>query len=215
MRLSTLLFVLCSVWTAVAQVSSTGPQELYNGQPVTAIDLIANPHRDVEPFRAAISQHVGEPYAQDKVLASIAAVQKQGSFEKVTVNVIPDLSGLRLNFILEPAYYLGMIEFQGAAKLFSYTRLLQTVDLQDEDPYDPSRIPLAETALLHYLQHNGYFQAQVDVDTKIDDANQLVNVAFAVKMGKLARVRIDLGRTLNPVPGISATQYFITLGQAF
>ena len=28
-------------------------------------------------------------------------------------------------------------------------------------------------------------------------------------------VRFDLGRNLNPVPGISATQYYITIGQAF
>jgi outer membrane translocation and assembly module TamA len=28
-------------------------------------------------------------------------------------------------------------------------------------------------------------------------------------------VRIDIGHNLNPVPGISATQFFITLGQAF
>jgi outer membrane protein assembly factor BamA len=28
-------------------------------------------------------------------------------------------------------------------------------------------------------------------------------------------IRIDLGRNLNPVPGIRATQYYITLGQAF
>jgi outer membrane protein assembly factor BamA len=28
-------------------------------------------------------------------------------------------------------------------------------------------------------------------------------------------VRIDVGRNLNPVQGINATQYFITIGQAF
>jgi outer membrane protein assembly factor BamA len=28
-------------------------------------------------------------------------------------------------------------------------------------------------------------------------------------------VRIDLGRNLNPIPGINATQYFISIGQAF
>ena len=28
-------------------------------------------------------------------------------------------------------------------------------------------------------------------------------------------VRVDVGRNLNPVPGISATQYYITLGQSF
>ena len=92
--------------------------------------------------------------------ASISALQEKGGFEKVTVNVIPDVSGLRLNFLLEPAYYLGMIDFQGVTKTFSYTRLLQTVNLLDEDPYDPARIPPAKAALLQFLQHNGYFQAQ-------------------------------------------------------
>jgi outer membrane protein insertion porin family len=28
-------------------------------------------------------------------------------------------------------------------------------------------------------------------------------------------VRIDVGRNLNPIPGVGSTQYFITLGQAF
>jgi len=28
-------------------------------------------------------------------------------------------------------------------------------------------------------------------------------------------IRVDVGRNLNPVPGVKATQYFITLGQAF
>ena len=28
-------------------------------------------------------------------------------------------------------------------------------------------------------------------------------------------IRVDLGRNLNPIPGITATQYFISIGQAF
>ena len=32
---------------------------------------------------------------------------------------------------------------------------------------------------------------------------------------KVGPIRIDLGRNLNQVPGVKATQYFITLGQAF
>ena len=153
MRLSELfLLLLISLSGAAAQVSSTGPQNLYNGQTVTTVDLIANPHRDVEPLRAAVSQKAGKPYSQADVEASISALQVAGGFEKVTVNVIPDISGLRLNFILEPAYYLGMVDFQGATKFFSYTRVLQVVNLQEEDPYDKARIPVAEAALLQFLQ---------------------------------------------------------------
>ena len=188
MRWSILFFLVFSALTLAAQVSSTGPQAFYEGQPVTAIDLIANPHRDVEPLRALVAQQSGEPYSQAKVLASIDALQEKGGFEKVTVNVVPEVSGLRLNFILEPAYYLGIIDFPGVTKFFSYTRLLQTVNLQDEDPYDEARIPVAKAALLHFLQHNGYFLAKVDFAVQIDDVHQLVNITFSTAMGKQARI---------------------------
>ena len=200
MRLSELfLLLLISLSGAAAQVSSTGPQNLYNGQTVTTVDLIANPHRDVEPLRAAVSQKAGKPYSQADVEASISALQVAGGFEKVTVNVIPDISGLRLNFILEPAYYLGMVDFQGATKFFSYTRVLQVVNLQEEDPYDKARIPVAEAALLQFLQHNGYFRAQVHAEPQIDDANQLVNITFTVHPGKQARIgSVELNGLAGP-----------------
>src|ERR1700735_1174136 len=200
MRLAELfLLLLISLSGAAAQVSSTGPQNLYNGQPVTAVDLIANPHRDIEPLRAAVSQKAGQPYSQADVEASISALQVAGGFEKVTVNVIPDISGLRLNFILEPAYYLGMVDFQGIMKFFSYTRVLQVVNLQEEDPYDKARIPVAEAALLQFLQHNGYFTAQVHAEPQIDDANQLVNITFTVQPGKQARIgSVELNGLAGP-----------------
>src|SRR3981081_4237142 len=140
MRLSVLFFLLFSLVGVAAQVPTVvGPQPLYEGQPVTAVDLIANPHRDVEPLRAFVSQKPREPYSQEKVQASIDALHKTGQFEKVTVDVVPDLAGLRLNFILEPAYYLGVIEFQGLAKYFSFKRLLQVVAIPEEDPHVNAR----------------------------------------------------------------------------
>jgi len=165
-----------------------GPQALYEGQSVTAVDLIANPHRDVEPLHAVVAQKPGQPYSQEKVLASIDALQKTGQFEKVTVSVIPDIAGLRLNFMLEPAYYLGVVDFQGLAKYFSFTRLLQVVDMPEEYPYVKARMPVAEAQLLQFLQRNGYFQAQVHSESQIDDAKQLVHVTFVVRIGKQARI---------------------------
>ncbi len=188
MRLFSLLLLLSSPIAGLAQLSSTGPQSFYDGQTVTAVDLIANPHRNLGPLRASVAQKVGQPYSQADVQTSIAALQRAGGFEKVTVDVIPDISGLRLNFILEPAYYLGVVDFQGVPKSLSYVRLLQVVNLQDEDPYDQARIPVAETALVHFLQRDGFFQAQVHAEPRIDDANQLVNITFSVVSGKQARI---------------------------
>src|ERR1700722_14253860 len=187
MRLSGVFFFLF-VTAAWAQLAVQGPKSVYEGQTTGAIDLIGNPHRDLEPFRSLIVQKAGEPYSQAGVEASIAVLEHTGQFPKVQVNVVPDPSGLRLNFLLEPAYYLGIINFPGAAKVFSYTRLLQVVNLPDEDPYDQARVVLAHQSLQRFLQHNGYFQAMIQTDSKIDDDHQLVNLTFSVKLGKLARV---------------------------
>ena len=187
MRLPALLFFLFTT-TAGAQLAVQGPQPVYDGQTVGAIDLIGNPHRELEPLRPLVVQKAGKPYSQAEVEASIAALERTGQFPKVQVNVVPDASGLRLSFLLEPAYYLGIINFPGATKVFSYSRLLQVVDLPDEDPYDNARVVLAQAALQKFLQHNGYFRASIQTDSQIDDAHQLVNLTFSVKLGKLARV---------------------------
>lgn len=190
MRGVALLFLVVS--TAWAQLAQVGPQPAYEGQNVSSVDLIANPHRDVEPLRAYLVQKPGQPYSQANVDSTLAVLRDKGGFPKVEVDVVPDISGLRLNFLLEPAYFIGVVEFPGAVQHFSYTRLLQVTNLQDEDPYDQGRIPVAEEALLNFFRKNGYFQAQVHSEKEIDDAHQLVNVTFSVQMGKLAKIgKID------------------------
>jgi outer membrane protein insertion porin family len=186
-HLRRLLLLLLAVG-AWAQIAVQAPQPVYDGQTVGEIDLIGNPHRDVEAFRPLVEQKAGEPYSQSKVEASIAALERTGQFPKVEVNIVPDLMGLRLNFLLEPAYYLGMVNFPGAAKTFSYTRLLQVADLPDEDPYDPTRVAASEKALQNFLRRNGYFKAAIHTDREIDDAHQLVNLTFSVALGKQAKV---------------------------
>lgn len=48
--------------------------------------------------------------------------------------------------------------------------------------------------------------------TSLYSNNVGIGIRYATPVGP---IRIDIGRNLNPVPGISPTQYFITLGQAF
>jgi outer membrane protein insertion porin family len=183
-RLSFLLFAATS-WS---QLTVQPPQAIYEGQSVSAIGLIGNPHRDMEPLRALVDQKAGQPYSEAKIEASIAALRGTGQFAKVEVNVVPDVAGLRLNFLLEPAYYLGMVTFPGATNAFSYTRLLQVVNLPDEDPFDKARIPAAAKALQEFLRQNGYFQASIQPRCDIDDTHQLVDVAFSVDLSKQARI---------------------------
>jgi len=48
--------------------------------------------------------------------------------------------------------------------------------------------------------------------TKLYSNNVGVGLRYATPVGP---IRVDLGRNLNPVPGVQATQYFISIGQAF
>lgn len=200
MRVRGVLLLLFAVG-AWAQLAVQPPQPVYEGQMVGAIDLVASPHRDVEPLRALIEQTAGEPYSQSKVDASIAALEYTGQFPKVRVEVVPDPAGLRLNFLLEPAYYLGMVTFPGASKSFSYTRLLQVSDLHEEDPYDISRVAVSEKLLQDFFRRNGYFQATIHSQPDIDDTHQLVNLTFTVSLGKQAKLAgvtiqgVDSGET--------------------
>src|ERR1700731_3341770 len=102
MRLTILFPLFLGAASALAQLAPQSPQAAYEGQTVSAISLIANPHRDTEPLRSIVIQKAGEPYSEARVEASAAALQQKGGFPKVGVNLVPEVTGLRINFLLEP-----------------------------------------------------------------------------------------------------------------
>ena len=186
------LFIVCS-WTLgsatlLAQLAPQTPQAAYEGQNVSAISLIANPHRDLRPLFQVVTQQAGSPYSNQKIQESADALKRAGNFPKVEVRVVPDINGLRLSFLLEPAYYVGVVEFPDAVKRFSYTRLLQVANISDEDPYDPSVVQAAEKSLSTFFEKNGYFQSKIHLQTAIDDSHQLVNITFASELGRRAKI---------------------------
>jgi outer membrane protein insertion porin family len=180
-------FLLITGFTLLdAQTSSQGVS--YEGQTVGSVELVSDPRINVEAYRGLVEQKAGEPYSNQQVQASISALQKTERFNKVEVKVKPDPAGLQVTFVLEPAFYIGMLQFPGAVKVFSYTRLLQVANLPDENLYVKEQIPKAEAALLKFFQDNGYFQAKVQTDAQLDEPNQLANVTFNVNLGKRAKI---------------------------
>jgi outer membrane protein insertion porin family len=183
-----LLLLLCPASLLWAQLAVQGPSPVYEGQKVSAVELIANPHRNVEPLRTVVRQKANAPYSQNQVEASAKALEEAGHFAKVTVNVVPDLAGLRVDFLLEPAYFVGIVTFPGATGELSYTRLLQVANLSDEDPYVAARMADGEEALQEFFKRNGFWQASTKASVQIDDAHQIVNVTYKVALGKRARI---------------------------
>ena len=153
-----------------------------------SIELTASPHLDTEPYREFIVQKAGEPYSDQKILESIDALNHSGVFSKVQLKVQPDPGGLKLTFVLEPAYYIGMLKFPGGTKHFSYTRLLQVVNLPDQTEFQQSQIAAAEAALKKFFRDYGFFLVNVKTDVQLDDANRLTHITFHIEPGKHAHI---------------------------
>jgi outer membrane protein insertion porin family len=161
---------------------------LYDGQTVEALSVVADPHLDVERLKSLVKLQPGTKFSDKEVQASIAALKQEGKFTSVQLEVTPKPEGLRLTFVLEPAYYIGMVTFPGADKHFTYTRLLQVVNFPDQTPYDKAGLPAATGELADFLHSQGYFQATVHANAQLDDAHKLANISFHVEPGKRAHI---------------------------
>ena len=85
--------------------------EGFEGRTVTKVDLSANPGMDIESFRALLTVKAGQPFSMKAMRESVDALQKTNLFSQVQVSVEPEQAGLRVLFILQPAPYVGLIEF--------------------------------------------------------------------------------------------------------
>jgi outer membrane protein insertion porin family len=189
--IATILKLLVSlsalVLAAHAQEAAKASEFLYEGQKVALVELVGKPHFDVESLRPLVLQKAGEPYANDKVQRTVAALNGTGRFSKVDVEVTLGTEGLKILFVLEPAYYIGMISFPGAVKTFAYARLLDVVNYHSQEAYDESRIKAAIPALERFFAFNGYFTAHVTSETQLDEQHYLANVRFSVALNKRAK----------------------------
>jgi outer membrane protein assembly factor BamA len=168
--------------------AQNAPAVNYEGENVIAIDLASRPDADVEYLRSLIVQKPGEPYSNAKIQQSIAAVMATREFSSGRVQVSPENGGLRLTFILEPAYYLGLVRFPGAVPPFTYTRLLQVVTFSDGTPFLKRQMDDATGALQTFFARDGFFAAVVKPRTETDSEHKLVNPTFEVTLNRRAKV---------------------------
>jgi len=133
------------------------------------------------------------------VAGTVSALQGTGRFSKVEVDVKPDPGGLYVTFTLEPALYFGIFDFPGATKSFSYTRLLQVVDIPNRTLYKQDLVAKSEDNLHQFFVSAGYFQAQPQAQSQIDEAHMLANVVFAADLGK--RAKLGNVEIQGPEPG--------------
>jgi len=182
-----LIFFAWSSWIECQQAGQA-EKDLFDGQNVAAVEVVANPQVSVESLRNLVQQKADEPYSGSKVQATISALQATRRFRNVGVEVQPGIGGLQLTFRLEPAFYFGLLDFPGATKRFSFTRLLQVVDIANGTTYEQGLTSTASENLKQFLVSEGFFQAVVQPETHFDEIHMLANVIFHINFGARAKV---------------------------
>ncbi len=160
--------------------------DAYVGQKVTSVELAGRPELDAKDLLPLLAQKAGEPFDRNRVTQTVGALKATGKFQDVQLSVVPDVDGVRVLLILQPGLYFGIYEFSGA-KSFPHSRLLQIANYPPEGPYNEGDLARAREALTQFFQRVGYFQASVSPHIQPDAPHGIVNVQFAIELGRRAR----------------------------
>jgi len=174
--------------TATNSAPKTSPETRqilasYEGQNVVAMEIAGQPSLKTSELAPLFVQHAGQPFTIKKVDATVSALKKTGKFKQVRLQVTPEAKGVRVLLVLEPAVYFGVFKFPGAER-FSYARLVQVTSYPPEAAYNAYDIREARQGLLTFLEHEGYFEAKVWAETKVDPSDKIANVIFHVTLGR-------------------------------
>ncbi|HZD93812.1 MAG TPA: POTRA domain-containing protein, partial [Candidatus Sulfotelmatobacter sp.] len=191
-RIGILVAVLGALTPFMATLHSQEIQQTtsaisYEGQKVSSVQLAGQPDGNLKKLRLLIAQPINAPFEQAKIDQTVAALKQQGHFDKVEVQVSPAVDGLRVIFVLEPAYYFGVFSFPRAEKTFTYTRLLQTSGYNRQEPFTQEKVEEAESNLLEYFHRTGFFMATVEPKLDVDQNHGVVNVVYYINLKRRAK----------------------------
>jgi outer membrane protein assembly factor BamA len=170
----------------------------YQGQTVTSVEIAGRPDLQTTQFESQFAQKEGQPFDKGKVDATATALKGAGQFQNIRTEVEPDANGLRVLFVLEPAVYYGIFQFPGAER-FAYSRLIQVSNYTSQEPYSASEVERDRQRLIRFFRQEGYFQAEVAAQLKIDPQHGVVNIVFQSTLGRKAKFgQVDIAGVAPP-----------------
>jgi outer membrane protein assembly factor BamA len=166
--------------------SPSGMLSPYEGQKVSSIQVAGRIDVNAEKFAPQFVQKLGEPFSQQQVQQTAAAIKSAGNFENVRIDVNPEAEGVRVIYVVEPSVYYGIFKFPGAER-FPYSRLIQIANYPIQAPFNSAEVETDLQALLKFYRQVGYFQADLRSETHVDEQHAVANVSFPVTLGHRAK----------------------------
>jgi outer membrane protein assembly factor BamA len=159
---------------------------LYEGQMVSTVILAGRPDLDLEQLEPFVLQKANQPFSGKNVEQSAEALRTAGHIDQVRLRVQPDARGVRVEFVLEPAFWFGIYYFPGAER-FPYSRLIQATNYPARMPYSSEEVEKDSASLKTFFQHEGFFQARVKTKLNVNAEAAIVDVEFEVALDKQAK----------------------------
>jgi outer membrane protein insertion porin family len=172
-----------------AQQSQPSGTAGFEGQQVSSVEIAVRTNVNVDELRRLIKQEAGKPFSTEAMHVSVEALQQTKLFTQVQVSLEPEQEGLRVLFILQPADYVGMIDFQGTGTRFPYTELLQAANIPEQSPYFPELAAQGQKGLIAYFRTRGFFAAEVSPEIRRDENHRIVNLIFHCQLKRQAKIR--------------------------
>jgi outer membrane protein assembly factor BamA len=158
----------------------------YEGQNVSSVEIAGRPELNSAQFTSLLEQKAGQPFSEAKVDRSAAALKAAGKFKEVRIEADPEANGVRVLFVLEPAVYFGIYQFPGAER-FPYSQLVQVANYPIQTPFNSDEVERDRQSLVAFFQQEGYFQAEVHPEVKVDSAHAIAGVSFRAVLGRRAK----------------------------
>jgi outer membrane protein insertion porin family len=152
-----------------------------------------------------LAQKEGDPFDPEKVRQMTRRLFATGRYRNIAVRVERSGQNLTVRFLGIAQYYVGRVLIVGVKQDRLASLLEYGTKLNPGTPYKQTDAASGLDAIKVVLAQNGYFEPNVTVDLRRDDAGQQVNLTYTVAIGAQARVGNVTVNGTNP--GITVAEF--------
>lgn len=137
--------------------SNADSLSFYEGQNVSSIQVAGRPGFTAALYSQLFLQQVGQPFSQDRVEKTAAALKASGHFDQVQTQIKPEPNGVGILFVVQPADYFGIFEFPGAQR-FPYSQLIQAANYPIQAAFNQEEVENDARGLVNFYRQEGFFE---------------------------------------------------------
>ena len=142
----------------------------------------------LEPLPGHLAQAEGAPLSLEAMRKSLRQLFATGLYETVQVEGFPLENGVALVFRGTPRGFIGIVSVDGAKGATLNTQLNRVSQLSAGTRFTQAKLTQALTDMRATLAENGFHEAQITQTLTAHPLDQLVDIAFHVVSGPLARI---------------------------